>query len=50
MEYILMECCEKMIILLTTLKENGSITQEEFNNQIKVKQLFINKYSIKTYA
>jgi hypothetical protein len=43
MEYLLIDCCVKIIDLLNTLRENGSITQEEFDEHIKIKQHFINE-------
>ena len=44
MDYLLAQCCNKMINLLKVLKENGSITQEEFNNHIKIKQQFLSDF------
>lgn len=41
MEELLIDCCEKMINLLTLLKENGYITPEEYMKHIELKQNFL---------
>lgn len=46
MDELLIECCEKMIVLLNSLKENGTITAEEYNNHTIIKQNFINECTL----
>lgn len=45
MDELLMECCEKMMVLLNSFKDNGIITVEEYNNHIILKQNYINEYT-----
>lgn len=50
MEELLIDCCEKMINLLTLLKEDGYITPEEYKEHVILKQKFLSDCALTRFC